>query len=185
MRKTWRQADLPRHIELDAEYYISKNLIPPLERIFNLVGANVRSWYDEMPKFQRVRRIEATEMSGAKDATGRRTLESYMRSSLCVVCREKADADAPFCDSCLSQPGASMYALKRRLAKDEAKAVNLEKVCRSCAGLAWGDPIPCDSKDCPVFYSRTRHQSLLQSRAAAIQSAVQLLEHVASDAYDW
>ncbi|RMZ78528.1 hypothetical protein DV737_g3843, partial [Chaetothyriales sp. CBS 132003] len=28
--------------ELDAEYYISKNLIPPLERIFNLVGANVR-----------------------------------------------------------------------------------------------------------------------------------------------
>ncbi|GAB7351860.1 hypothetical protein MBLNU459_g2414t1 [Dothideomycetes sp. NU459] len=30
--------------ELDAEYYISKNLIPPLERIFNLVGANVRAW---------------------------------------------------------------------------------------------------------------------------------------------
>ncbi|RMZ88497.1 hypothetical protein DV736_g4272, partial [Chaetothyriales sp. CBS 134916] len=39
--------------ELDAEYYISKNLIPPLERIFNLVGANVRLWYDEMPKYQR------------------------------------------------------------------------------------------------------------------------------------
>ena len=30
------------YAELDAEYYISKNLIPPLERIFNLVGANVR-----------------------------------------------------------------------------------------------------------------------------------------------
>ena len=137
----------------------------------------MRSWYDEMPKFQRVRRIEAatTEMmvGGAKDATGRKTLESYMRSSLCVVCREKADIDAPFCDGCLSQPAASMYALKRQLAKDETKAVNLEKVCRSCAGLAWGEPIRCDSKDCPVFYSRTRHQSLLRSRVAAIQSAIQ------------
>ena len=45
------------HNELDAEYYISKNIIPALERIFNLVGANVRSWYDEMPKYQRVRRV--------------------------------------------------------------------------------------------------------------------------------
>ncbi|CRK11701.1 hypothetical protein BN1723_017242, partial [Verticillium longisporum] len=44
--------------QLDAEYYISKNLIPPLERIFNLVGANVRQWYDDMPKVQRVRRLE-------------------------------------------------------------------------------------------------------------------------------
>ena len=43
--------------ELDSEYYISKNIIPPLERIFNLVGANVRGWFDEMPKYQRIRRV--------------------------------------------------------------------------------------------------------------------------------
>ncbi len=45
------------HLRLDAEYYIAKNLIPPLERIFNLVGANVRQWYDEMPRVRRVRRV--------------------------------------------------------------------------------------------------------------------------------
>jgi DNA polymerase zeta len=53
--------------ELDAEYYISKNLIPPLERIFNLVGANVRQWFDEMPKFQRIRRIESALLTNGKD----------------------------------------------------------------------------------------------------------------------
>lgn len=37
-------------MHLDAEYYISRVLIPPLQRIFSLVGADVRSWYDEMPK---------------------------------------------------------------------------------------------------------------------------------------
>ncbi|KAI6031825.1 hypothetical protein BKA83DRAFT_90935 [Pisolithus microcarpus] len=38
------------HMQIDAVYYIEKVLIPPLERIFNLVGADVRAWYEEMPK---------------------------------------------------------------------------------------------------------------------------------------
>lgn len=53
-------------LELDAEYYITKNIIPPLERIFNLVGANVRQWYDEMPKVQRIRRVEASALARPK-----------------------------------------------------------------------------------------------------------------------
>jgi DNA polymerase elongation subunit (family B) len=40
-------------LELDAEYYMSKNSNSPLERFFNLVGANLRAWYDEVPKVQR------------------------------------------------------------------------------------------------------------------------------------
>jgi DNA polymerase zeta len=74
-------------MRLDAEYYISKTLIPPLERIFNLVGANVRSWYDEMPKVQR---IEQRELLNIRDISRRQntaTLHSYMRSRLCAVCK--------------------------------------------------------------------------------------------------
>lgn len=37
-------------LELDVEYYIGKNLILLLERIFNLVGVNVRVWYEEVLK---------------------------------------------------------------------------------------------------------------------------------------
>ncbi|KAI9825156.1 MAG: DNA polymerase zeta [Phylliscum demangeonii] len=84
------------HLELDAEYYITKNLIPPLERIFNLVGANVRAWYDEVPKIQRHRRVEAREFSEGKTAVvAKRTLESYLKSTHCVVCRNKAESSGP------------------------------------------------------------------------------------------
>ncbi|EKG11632.1 hypothetical protein MPH_11125 [Macrophomina phaseolina MS6] len=76
-------------LELDAEYYISKNLIPPLERIFNLVGANVRGWFDEMPKVQRVRNVVlgggADTSSNGVDVAGgagvRKTLENYMQAN--------------------------------------------------------------------------------------------------------
>ncbi|KAK3371921.1 hypothetical protein B0H63DRAFT_563440 [Podospora didyma] len=38
------------HASLDSEYCINKHIIPPLERILNLVGVNVRAWYDEMAR---------------------------------------------------------------------------------------------------------------------------------------
>ena len=61
--------------ELDSAYYITKNIIPPLERIFNLVGANVAKWYDEMPKFQRIRLVESIQhqVDGPKDFTSKKT----------------------------------------------------------------------------------------------------------------
>lgn len=75
---------------LDAEYYINKNLIPPLDRIFSLVGANVRSWWEEMPKVQRIRRVGPQYVEGKNGVSGgMRTLESYMRSGNCMLCGVK------------------------------------------------------------------------------------------------
>ncbi|EGC47812.1 polymerase zeta subunit [Histoplasma capsulatum var. duboisii H88] len=104
-------------LELDAEYYISKNLIPPLERIFNLVGANVRQWYDEMPKYQRVRRIEggASNVPANKEGlfSAKKTLESYMKLSSCVVCREKLEGgEEQICTGCLRDSHVSLLQLK-------------------------------------------------------------------------
>ncbi|EAS35045.3 polymerase zeta subunit [Coccidioides immitis RS] len=141
-------------MELDAEYYISKNLIPPLERIFNLVGANIRQWYDEMPKYQRVRRTDNAMIS---DGTLlRKTLESYMRASSCVVCREKLENGEALCNHCLRRPHLSLMRLRYRVQRAEKKVANIHEVCRSCMGVQWGEEVKCDSKDCPVFYSRTR-----------------------------
>ena len=172
--------------ELDAEYYISKNLIPPLERIFNLVGANVRQWYDEMPKLQRIRRVESAMITGSKDeVVSKKTLESYMKSSSCLVCRDKLEAELPICSKCLERADTSLLALRSRLAKAEKKAVHLEKVCRSCAGLAWGEPVKCDSKDCPVFYTRSRHMASLGSTKALIEPVIGVLQEEERNAFDW
>lgn len=80
------------HLSLDSEYYISKTIIPPLERIFSLVGANVQQWYEEMPKFQGLRKITKDNMmrKATKEAM---TLESYLTKSTtaCAVCEQKAE----------------------------------------------------------------------------------------------
>ena len=172
--------------ELDAEYYILKNLIPPLERIFNLVGANVRQWYDEMPKFQRVRRREAVASTGGKELTvSKKTLESYMKSSTCIVCREKLEEGMAICTRCVQHSDSSLMTLYSRLNQAEKKAVNLETVCRSCASLAWGEEIKCDSKDCPVFYTRTRHMAGLRSSKLMAEPVMGMLEELQVGDLDW
>jgi DNA polymerase zeta len=165
------------HAELDAEYYINKNLIPPLERIFNLVGANVRSWYDEMPKVQRIRMLGGPSL-GADATTGaaakKRTMESYMGSSHCLVCRTKlapvqqqtsasaGEVELPLCQPCRhTRTSTTIFTLRRRLQKAETRAREIESVCRSCADVSGDDPVLCDSRDCPVFYSRVKANTLL------------------------
>jgi DNA polymerase zeta len=151
------------HAELDAEYYISKNLIPPLERIFNLVGANVRQWYDEMPKVQRIRLIGDTDHATSK----KKTMESYMGSSLCIVCRDRLPksrepAPLPLCHTCRNvRSQQTLLALRDKIHKVEQRHRDLEDVCRSCAGLSFGEEVKCDSRDCPVFYSRVKGRTML------------------------
>ncbi|KAI4189626.1 MAG: hypothetical protein L6R41_001355 [Letrouitia leprolyta] len=174
------------HNELDAEYYISKNLIPPLERIFNLMGANVRQWYDEMPKLQRIRRIDTESLAKSKELiTSKKTLESYMKSSACVVCREKLDEESPICNRCMQHPHTSLLTLRTKQNLAEQKATNLEKICRSCAGSAWGDDVCCDSKDCPVFYTRARHMASLKTETTVIEPVMKVLEAAGEGSLEW
>ncbi|KAF2876901.1 hypothetical protein BDV95DRAFT_480820 [Massariosphaeria phaeospora] len=188
------------HIELDAEYYISKNLIPPLERIFNLVGANVRQWYDEMPKVQRIRNIavpigkpdagNGNELVPGGGASLKKTLESYMKSSTCLVCRYRLPplptalpgvdlgpyALLPLCTKCLKRPARALFVLKDRLWKRETRIQQIDTICRSCSNLAWGEEIKCDSRDCPVFYTRVKERSKLAGMKGGVERVIEVLE---------
>ena len=173
--------------ELDSEYYISKHLIPPLERIFNLVGANVRQWYDEMPKYQRMRRVDtSTLMQGNDKGALRKTLESYMKSSSCLICHEKLEEEAGICDKCSTSSDKSLFKVQSRLRREEWKKTKLERICRSCSNLAWGEDVQCDSKDCPVYYTRIRQQSRLKNTVAMALSVKQRLEEFSlTKGLDW
>ncbi|KAK5019573.1 DNA polymerase zeta [Cryomyces antarcticus] len=175
------------HAELDAEYYISKNLIPPLERIFNLVGANVRQWYDETPKVQRVRTLASAgraQLAPNGQALFRKTMESYMQSSACLVCRTKlppipanaTEVQIALCANCRASTSRALLALRSRLKGAEEKKRAIDTVCRSCANLAWDEEIKCDSRDCPIFYSRVKATSKLGSVKTSVGSAVEALE---------
>ena len=181
-------------VELDAEYYILKNLIPPLERIFNLVGANVRGWYDEMPKIQRVRNTRTHVANVSMTSVAKKTLESYLGSTMCLVCKMKLPPPPPvsnflpnqplplpICDDCADTPARSMLTLRSKLHKEERKVVSVGNVCRSCAGFSFGEAVPCDSRDCPVFYTRIREQAALRSLEDRLDPLIQELETIEHD----
>ncbi|EHK22518.1 uncharacterized protein TRIVIDRAFT_191274 [Trichoderma virens Gv29-8] len=139
------------HWQLDADYYISKNLIPPLERIFNLVGANVRQWYDTMPK---IRRIHRTKGLGHK----KRTLEAYLRTANMSLCR-----------FCYARIPASLLTLQSRLTAAERKYDEILRVCQGCEGVGPLEEVGCDSHDCPVFWTRMKLKNkMLHEQAVTI-----------------
>lgn len=74
----------PRKLRLDKEHYIRAKLIPPLERIFNLLGADVKSWYTTMPKIDRVGK--------AAGIGARELVEDFYASNRCTICAQPHDA---------------------------------------------------------------------------------------------
>jgi len=171
------------YAELDAEYYINKNLIPPLERIFNLMGANVRQWYDEMPKVQRVRLLGGAQ---AIEGKGRKTMESYMATSLCQVCRTKLpplsslpasiEPPLPLCADCSADTSRTLLVLRAKLRRAEKKKLSIDSVCRGCANLGFREEVKCDSRDCPVFYSRIKANTKLGNTMATIEPVIEAVE---------
>ncbi|KAK2064956.1 DNA polymerase family B [Colletotrichum caudatum] len=171
------------HSQLDAEYYISKNLIPPLERIFNLVGANVRQWYDEMPKVQRIRRVDQTLGRGG---VNKKTLESYLKSASCISCNVKMQVEGVMCSKCRKDAPSSLYHLQMRLSQEERKYMDVVKICRSCSAMPAAEEVPCDSKDCPVFYSRVKQSARLKMEKDALEPVIEeLVAKAGRAALEW
>jgi hypothetical protein len=62
-----------------------------LERIFNLVGADVRGWFEEMPRRIRADGVDASLTSPEKPkrmmTPSRLRIEEHFRNSQCILCR--------------------------------------------------------------------------------------------------
>lgn len=94
----------PDRLRINGKYYITKQVIPALGRVFNLVGVNISRWFSEMKKpcIRRQRALlgpsgdlAAASGKGAVGGGGRRgqggslavtTIDQYYVSDLCEVC---------------------------------------------------------------------------------------------------
>ncbi|KAK9480049.1 hypothetical protein V1514DRAFT_326278 [Lipomyces japonicus] len=138
------------HMTLDAEYYISKNLIPPLDRFLNLIGASAKLWYDEMPRVIRA--------ANQVDLSRKTTISSYMKSSLCIVCKENRTRDGmAACPTCSSDASRSLFLLRNRNREHELDVSKLLEICHACSKTSLAEDVAaCVSQDCPVYYSRVK-----------------------------
>ncbi|CEP22500.1 unnamed protein product [Cyberlindnera jadinii] len=127
---------LKKGLKLDAEYYIVKTLIPPLERIFNLIGVDVKSWYTEMPK---------KAQSNIK-----------FFSKRCVSCGRSSSSR--LCAQCKEDELGTLLNSVQMLKKSQRMMQDLLVVCRSCSGEI---SVNCESHDCPNHFQRIKVESQL------------------------
>ncbi|KAG7130923.1 DNA polymerase zeta catalytic subunit like protein [Verticillium longisporum] len=171
--------------------YESKNQVKP-----DFDAKGIETWYDDMPKVQRVRRLEqrtaaATHLGqgpgqGQGQGTSRKTLESYMKSASCIVCDVKMKVEGTLCERCRGDVPPSILNLQSRLMREEKRYLDVVKLCRSCAALPPLDDVACDSKDCPVFYSRVKQATRLAAERSVLEPVIKELgAEAARAALEW
>ncbi|KAF7310921.1 DNA polymerase [Mycena chlorophos] len=151
-----------RSLRLDASYYISRVLIPPLDRILSLAGADVRKWFDEMPQnFVYTESALSPTKSKPKPANDNPAYlidENFYRSQ-CLACEMPSETD--ICDDCLEQPEVAMARVLAKMRKGETRLLDITRICASCCQTPAGEPIECDSLDCSWFYARRKAEARL------------------------
>ncbi|XP_016110715.1 DNA polymerase zeta catalytic subunit-like [Sinocyclocheilus grahami] len=137
-------------LRLNATYYITKQILPPLARIFNLIGVDVFSWYHELPRVQKA----WSSVNGAgEESTRKGTISQYFTTLHCPVCDELTQLGV--CEGCRAEPQRVAVHLHQDLWLSESQQDQLLKVCRSCSGSAERQ-VPCVSLDCPILYKLSR-----------------------------
>lgn len=133
--------------ELDAEYYITRVLIPPLERIFNLIGVDVQGWYKQIPKSNR--RIDIRHHAAYAD--------------VCLICGKSLDCSGNICESCFQDGQQLITDINMTSHDTETKIIELENTCRDCVHRAIkpGTKISeytdsCINGDCSVYYNKSK-----------------------------
>lgn len=97
-------------------YYIQKQIIPALQRVFGLVGADLNQWLQGMPRPER----EAIGKRGVFAPNAQRTrIDYYYLSKHCILCGELVQAFASLCHNCSKNEASVAVALTGRTSKLE------------------------------------------------------------------
>ncbi|KAK3840796.1 MAG: DNA polymerase zeta subunit [Linnemannia gamsii] len=153
-----------KDLRLNGEYYIRKHVIPSLERILQLAGADVKSWYDEMPRPKRRRGGKGFVSVGSR-------IDRYYQSQSCMVCSnlivgkksgsgKQSSLILDVCLECSSEQGRvkSIFTMQNRLSNAEKQFRATVNVCSSCCHETGTELVACESLECTVFWQRRRAQ---------------------------
>lgn len=150
-------------LELDADYYINKTLVPPLERLFNTLGISIAEWASETPRSLKIQnKIESVKVAGAIAFMG------------CIKCKEEnAESDSLLCQNCMKDARETTTDLLLEKNVKELGLKNISTVCRTCCYRYTHNANEvtaeisnlCNSYDCPVYYSRIKADAYINSRA--------------------
>ncbi|XP_041831754.1 DNA polymerase zeta catalytic subunit isoform X2 [Melanotaenia boesemani] len=137
-------------LRLNTTYYITKQILPPLARMFQLIGVDVFSWYQELP---RVQKASCSSVLGGEEGGRKGTISQYFTTLHCPVCDELTQLGV--CSRCRTEPQRVAVTLYQEMRQWESQQDHLLKICRNCSGGSERH-VPCVSLDCPVLYKLSR-----------------------------
>ncbi|XP_076234619.1 DNA polymerase zeta catalytic subunit [Calliopsis andreniformis] len=135
-------------------YYITKVIIPPLNRCLNLIGVDTNIWYREMSHRQTPDKAVSLFTDNQKV-----TIRQFFSTVACATCGNPTQKD--ICTNCMANPSHTITMLHEKLRWLERTHSELFMICQSCTGYL--DDVKCESLDCPVLYR------LAQARRDLIQ----------------
>ncbi|CAN1356690.1 DNA polymerase zeta catalytic subunit [Linum perenne] len=152
---------------LNDVYYITKQIIPALQRVFGLVGADLNRWFAEMPRPARGSLAKHRPQLFAPNQN-RMRIDYYYLSQHCLICGELVRSSAHVCGKCMKNEAAVATAVVGRTSKLEREMHHLAAICRQCGGGDWvvEAGIKCNSLACSVFYERRKVQKELMGLTA-------------------
>jgi len=156
--------------KINAIYYITKAIIPPLNRCLLLIGANVHDWFASLPRKLLMTPAVGTanELAGARGAKS--TISQYFSTTSCVIdCGRQTKAG--ICPDCLKNATTCVVVLSDKTARLERGYQLTRQICQACCGRLGS--LQCDSLDCPVLYVLEGKRRELQQ----IEHWNKLLEH--------
>lgn len=148
--------------KLNDLYYIKKQIIPTLQRVFTLVGVDLNQWFQEMPRPGQ--KVFGKHQLNALHPN-RTRIDSYYLSNHCILCGELVQASTYICGECSKHEATVATAIVGRTSKLEREIQHLADICRHCGGGDWviESGVKCTSLACSIFFERRKVQKELQS----------------------
>ncbi|CAR28601.1 hypothetical protein ZYGR_0S02350 [Zygosaccharomyces rouxii] len=147
-------------LELDSDYYIEKTLVPPLSRLFNIMGVNVAEWA-----------FEVTRNQSSPAHREAKNIEKVILNLSCINCGNDTTTKSQLCEKCQMESLQTSGNLLERRNYREREIKTINTVCRICsyrytqdAGEMGGQVASlCESHDCPVYFSRVKAAGYINS----------------------
>ncbi|XP_037034601.1 DNA polymerase zeta catalytic subunit isoform X2 [Bradysia coprophila] len=137
-------------LKINAMYYITKVIIPPLNRCLLLIGVDVNQWFADLPRtYQSLAMTSTASTVIAKNNAKKSTISQYFSTTSCVIdCGEQTQNG--ICANCQRQPHKSAVILSLKATHLERKFNMAQRLCESCCGRSYHTD--CNSLDCPVLF---------------------------------
>ncbi|XP_018800849.1 PREDICTED: DNA polymerase zeta catalytic subunit isoform X1 [Bactrocera latifrons] len=141
-------------LKINAIYYITKAIIPPLNRCLLLIGADVNEWFASLPRKLLIVPPVSTANKLAFNVepanhAKKSTISQYFSATNCIAnCGRQTKQG--ICAECERQPQRTFVILHQKMAKIERGYQLVQQICQACCGRV--GEFKCSSLDCPVLY---------------------------------